>query len=209
MSFFCSCAMSLRYASSPPATCNPIGNAWYHTAVMLQVLSYWCFVTTDQPLKCCKCRMTMCGLWTAGITCLFASTHSNPDQNTAKYAQAQQLATASDEADQTPTEVQLLATAEADAAVHAEVPSGPSVELAPKMPNGSAGPAANNPGQSVDGNLSGYCIASVQIPGHPSGHCIARNTITACSGPILLRPKYLMMLMSVLCMQRMSNLRLA
>ena len=86
---------------------------------------------------------------------MFASTHSNPDQNTAKYAQAQQSATASDEADQTPSEVQLLATAEADAAVHAEVPSGPSVELAPKMPNGSAGPAANNPGQSVDGNLSG------------------------------------------------------
>jgi len=86
---------------------------------------------------------------------LFASTHSNPDQNTAKYAQAQQLATASDEADQTPTEVQLLATAEADAAVHAEVPSGPSVELAQKMPNGTAGPAASNPARPVGGNLSG------------------------------------------------------
>ena len=86
---------------------------------------------------------------------MFASTHSNPDQNTAKYVQAQQSATASDEADQAPTEVQQLATAEADAAVHAEVPSGPSVELAPKIPNGTAGLAASTPGQTVDGNLSG------------------------------------------------------
>lgn len=86
---------------------------------------------------------------------MFASTHSNPDQNTAKYVQAQQSATASDEPDQTPTEVQLLATAEADAAVHAEVPSGPSVELVQKMPNASAGPAANDPGRSVDVKLPG------------------------------------------------------
>ena len=83
---------------------------------------------------------------------MFASTHSNPDENTAKYVQAQQSAATSDEADQAPTEVQLLATAEADAAVHAEVPSGPSVELTQKMPNGTAGP---DPRQSVGGNLSG------------------------------------------------------
>ncbi|KAL0043602.1 hypothetical protein WJX79_009566 [Trebouxia sp. C0005] len=98
-----------------------------------------------------------------GITCLFASTHSNPDQNTAKYVQAQQSATASDEPDQTPTEVQLLATAEADAAVHAEVPSGPSVELVQKMPNASAGPAANDPGRSVDVKLPGV-PARVKLP---------------------------------------------
>jgi len=98
---------------------------------------------------------------------LFASTHSNPDENTAKYVQAQQSATASDEADQAPTEVQLLATAEADAAVHAEVPSGPSVELAQKMPNGTAGPATTKPGQPVGGNLSGiispFCSCQVAL----------------------------------------------
>ena len=96
---------------------------------------------------------------------MFASTHSNPNDTTAKYVQAQQSATASDKADQTPTEVQLSATAEADAAVHAEVPSGPSVELAQNMPNGTAGPAASHPGQPVGGNLSGNtsCFCSCQV----------------------------------------------
>ncbi|DBA73292.1 TPA: hypothetical protein ACH3X1_011348 [Trebouxia sp. C0004] len=51
---------------------------------------------------------------------------------------------------------------EADAAVHAEVPSGPSVELAQKMPNGNVGPASN-PGQPVGGNLSGV-PARVKLP---------------------------------------------
>ncbi len=99
--------------------------------------------------------------------------HSNPDQNTAKYVQAQQSAAASDEAGQTPSEVQLLATTEADAAVHAEVPSGPSVELAQKMPNSTAGPAASDPGQTVGGNLSGNIspVCSCPLPFKPL-HCM-------------------------------------
>jgi len=92
---------------------------------------------------------------------LFASTHSNPDENTAKYVQAQQSATALDEADQAPTEVQLLATAEADAAVHAEVPSGPSVELAQKMPNGTAGPATTKPVGSCQVALQAIALHAI------------------------------------------------
>ncbi len=129
---------------------------------------------------------------------MFASTHSNPDENTAKYVQAQQSATASAAADQTPSEVQLLATAEADAAVHAEVSSGPSVELAQKMPNGTAGPAASNPGQPVGGNLSGnmspFCSCQVAL------QAIALHAIAS---------KFIRMLMSALCIHSMSHLRLA
>lgn len=86
-------------------------------------------------------------LCAAGITCLFASTHKNPDENTAKYVQAQQVAKPSDSADQAISELQKSATEVADAAVHAEVPSGPCVELVTKTPNSTADseqPVANN-----------------------------------------------------------------
>lgn len=87
---------------------------------------------------------------------MFASTHHNPDENTAKYLQGQQSTAAAGKADdQAPTEVQQSATSAADAAVHAEVPSGPSIELAEKQTNGEAGQAANGQAQPVADKLSG------------------------------------------------------
>lgn len=91
----------------------------------------------------------------AGITCLFASSHCNPDEHTAKYVQGQQAAGTSDSSDQPASEVQNTAIAVADAAVHAEVPAGPSIELAENTPKDAAELSASGTQQPVADSLSG------------------------------------------------------
>ena len=94
-----------------------------------------------------------------GITCLFASTHHHPDEVTAKYVQAQPKKKA---ADSTPSEVCSAAITAADAAVHAEVASGPSVELADKVPNGRAARDVTHPPvtDTLSGNTAGLMYLS-------------------------------------------------
>lgn len=65
---------------------------------------------------------------TAGITCMYASTHSDAAQTAVKYGIKQQgSASATDKAH---SSVQQNAVDTADTAVHAEVPAGLSVQIA-------------------------------------------------------------------------------
>lgn len=85
---------------------------------------------------------------------MFASTHSNLDENTVTLLQAHQTALAS-KTDSTPSAVQESAVEAADATVHSEVPSGPSVELADKVTNGFADTTANPCQELVSAQVSG------------------------------------------------------
>ncbi|KAL3146827.1 hypothetical protein ABBQ38_014803 [Trebouxia sp. C0009 RCD-2024] len=76
-----------------------------------------------------------------GIACLFASTHSNMDENTIKVLQAHQTALAASNTEPAPSAVQNSAVKAADATVHSEVPSGPTIELADKLTNGCSADA--------------------------------------------------------------------
>ena len=71
----------------------------------------------------------------AGIACMFALTHSDLDDKTIQLLQARQAAVAASGADAKLSKVQEAAVAAADASVHSEVPSGPSLELADKVDN--------------------------------------------------------------------------
>lgn len=86
---------------------------------------------------------------------MFASTHRDLDENTDKLLQAHKSAAAKLTTADNPTAVQESATKAADASVHAEVPSGPSLEIACKAENGPAESAATKRQAPVSAQVSG------------------------------------------------------
>lgn len=105
----------------------------------------------------CKPRLQACPTdyaYGAGIACMFALMHSDLDDKTIQLLQARQAAVAASSADAKPSKVQEAAVAAADASVHSEVPSGPSLELADKVDHAET-TATACPGpvsQEVSGN---------------------------------------------------------
>ena len=89
--------------------------------------------------------LTDCEAQTAGITCQFSSSHRNPDEQTLKCTQGQQGSDTTDKQNGV-SQLQSAAVATASAAVHTEVPSGPSVELA-NPSNGTAAQTADHKSQ--------------------------------------------------------------
>ena len=88
----------------------------------------------------------------AGITCMYASSHCNPDDSTQRYLHKHNA----QQSDNNFSTVKASAVAGADAAIHAEVPSGPSVELTAKMPSKTAGKLADGKTrQSVAKHIAG------------------------------------------------------
>lgn len=85
---------------------------------------------------------------------MFALTHSDLDNKTIQLLQARQAAVAASSADGKPSKVQEAAVAAADADVHSEVPSGPSLELADKVDTAeiTAKPCQGPVSQEVSGN---------------------------------------------------------
>lgn len=96
----------------------------------------------DLPGQCPFSSSARCPF---GITCQFSSSHHNPDKHTLKYTQGQQGSNTIDKQNGV-SQLQNSAVATADAAVHAEVPSGPSVELA-NPSNGTAALSAEHKAQ--------------------------------------------------------------
>lgn len=78
------------------------------------------------------------------------------DENTVKLLQAHQTALAASNTDPAPSEVQNSAVEAADATVHSEVPSGPTIKLADKLTNGcSADTTAQVCQEAVSAQVSG------------------------------------------------------
>ena len=103
------------------------------------------------------------GAHAAGIACMFALTHSNLDEKTTQLLQAHQAAVAAPSADAKSSKVQESAIEAADANVHSEVPSGPSIELASKVVNAkTTATACQEPvSQQVSGNVAGNTIVTL------------------------------------------------
>ena len=112
--------------------------------------------------------------YNAGISCMFASTHSDTDEQTAKLLKAHQsAATATASSTGKPTEVQAAATAAADATVHSEVPAGPTVELADKTAHGTDEMPGKADQAAVSAQISGTQgqIATL-LSMHALQHCM-------------------------------------
>lgn len=90
---------------------------------------------------------------------MFALTHSDLEDKTIQLLQARQAAVAASGADAKPSKVQEAAVAAADATVHSEVPSGPSLELADKVDHAeTAATACQGPvSHEVSGNHARQC----------------------------------------------------
>ena len=88
---------------------------------------------------------------------MFALTHSNLDEKTIQLLQAHQASVAAPNADAKPSMVQESAVEAADAAVHSEVPSGPTIELTSKVDGATAtATACQEPvSPQVSGNVAG------------------------------------------------------
>lgn len=99
---------------------------------------------------------------------MFALTHSDLDDKTIQLLQARQAAVAASGADAKLSKVQEAAVAAADASVHSEVPSGPSLELADKVDHAeTTGKGFQEPVSSeVSGNHAGRnCFIGFGIVG--------------------------------------------
>lgn len=97
---------------------------------------------------------------------MFALTHSDLDEKTIKLLQAHQAAVATPTANAKPQEVQESAIKAADATVHSEVPSGPNIELADKVDDGSAQTAGTVCQEPVSAQVSGKQGTSIDITFH-------------------------------------------